>query len=98
MTRTFPVAQVVEYGGKHLPIDGLFLDLNIRYLAGQMTEFGPPKVMSPFEAIATFARAEVPGRSYLPLNVTAVAELIVERSRVVPSIRRGRSARQVHVG
>lgn len=96
VSRTFPVARVAERGGSHLAIDGLFLDLNIRYSAGQMIEFGPPKAMSPFEAIAIFAHAEVPSRSYLPLNVTAVAELIVGRTRVLPSIRRGRGARQAH--
>jgi hypothetical protein len=98
MTRTFPAARVVECEGKHLAIDGLFLDLNIRYSGGQMTEFGPPKAMSPFDAITTFTRAEVPGRCHLPLNVTAVAELIVGRSRVAPSIRRGRGARQATIG
>lgn len=96
VTRIFPVARVAERGGSHLTIDGLFLDLNIRYSAGQMIEFGPPKAMSPFEALATFGHTEVPGRSYLPLNVTAVAEMIVGRTRVLPSIRRGRGARQAH--
>jgi hypothetical protein len=92
ITRTFPAARVVERAGSRLTAEGLFLDLNIRYVAGQMIQFGPPKAMSPFEAIVTFTSAEVPGRSYLPLNVTAVAELIVGRSRVAPSIRRGRGA------
>ncbi len=94
MTRTHPAARVSERGGNRAVVDGLFLDLNIRYSAGQMIEFGPPKAISPFEAVATFARAEVPARSYLPLNVTAVAEMIVGRTRVLPSIRRGRGARQ----
>lgn len=96
ITRTFPVARVAGRRGSQLVIEGLFLDLNIRYSAGHMMEFGPPKVLSPFEAIATFARAEVPGRSYLPLNVTAVAEMIVGHTRVLPSIRRGRGALQAH--
>jgi hypothetical protein len=98
ITRTFPAARVAERDGSPLTIDGLFLDLNIRYSGGQMTEFGPPKAMSPFDAIATFTRAEIPGRCYLPLNVTIVAELIVGRSRVAPSIRRGRGARRAHLG
>jgi hypothetical protein len=98
ITRTFPAARVVERAGRHLTVEGLFLDLNIRYVAGQMVECGPPKAMSPFEAIETFTHAEVPGRSYLPLNVTAVAELIVGRSCVAPSIRRGRGAPRAHTG
>ncbi|GLK73767.1 hypothetical protein KHC23_22795 [Ancylobacter dichloromethanicus] len=95
-TKTYPVARVAEHGRNHVAIDGLFLDLNIRYSAGQMIEFGPPKAMSPFEAVTTFARSEVPARSYLPLNVTALAEMIVGRTQVLPSIRRGRGARQAH--
>jgi len=96
VTRTFPMARVAERGGSHLVINGMFLDLNIRYSAGQMTAFGPPRTLSPFEAIATFARADVPGRSYLPLNITAVAEMIVERTHVLPPKRRGRNVRQAH--
>jgi hypothetical protein len=90
--RTHPAACISELDGNCVMIDGLFLDLNIRYSAGQMIEFGPPKAISPFEAVTVFAHATVPARSYLPLNVTAVAELIVGRTRVLPSIRRGRSA------
>jgi hypothetical protein len=71
-----------------LTVDGLFLDLNIRYSAGRMLEFGPPKALSPFEAISTYAEAAVPARSYLPLNVTAVAANIVDRTRVLPPRRR----------
>ncbi len=95
--RTYPLAYVSEPGRDHIAVSGLFLDLNIRYSAGQLIEFGPPKAMSPFEAVATFTRAQVPSRSYLPLNVTAVAEMIIGRTRVLPSIRRSRSARQAHV-
>jgi hypothetical protein len=94
INRTYPVVRVAERGGNRLKMSGLFLDLNIRYSAGQMIEFGPPKTMSPFEAVTVFACSEVPARSYLPLNVTAVAQMIVGRTRVLPSVRRRRSARQ----
>jgi len=87
-------ARVTATGRTRMTLTGLFLDLNIRYSAGQMVKFGPPKPLSPFEAVIMFARAEVPARSYLPLNVTAVAERIVEGTRVSSPIRRGRSARQ----
>lgn len=90
-------ARITDPGGSRTAVSGLFLDLNIRYSAGQMIEFGPPRAMSPFEAVSTYGHAEVPARSYLPLNVTAVAEMIVGRTRVLPSIRRGRGARQSHV-
>jgi hypothetical protein len=97
MKRTHPAARISERGGSRITVDGLFLDLNIRYSAGRMIQFGPPKAMSPFEAVTTFARSEVPARSYLPLNVTVVAEMIVGRTRVLPSIRRARGAPQAQV-
>ena len=81
-------------GDRMIAVDGLFLDLNIRYSAGHMIEFGPPKAMSPFEAVDIFVRSEIPARSYLPLNVTAIAKSIVGRTQVVPTILRGRAARR----
>lgn len=90
----YRAARISEPASRRITVEGLFLDLNIRYSAGRMVEFGPPRAMSPFEALRLYAQSEVPARSYLPLNVTAVAELIVSRTRALPSIRRGRGARQ----
>lgn len=92
--RVYPAARISEPASRRTTIQGLFLDLNIRYSAGRMIEFGPPRALSPFEALSVYAHSELPARSYLPLNVTAVAELIVSRTQVLPSIRRGRGARQ----
>jgi hypothetical protein len=90
--KTRAAVRIVESGRPRTIVTGLFLDLNIRYSAGQMIEFGPPKALSPFEAVVTYAQAEVPARSYLPLNVTDVAEMIVDRTRILPSVRRSRRA------
>lgn len=92
--RVYSAARISVPAGDRITVEGLFLDLNIRYSAGRMLEFGPPRAISPFEALSVYARSELPGRSYLPLNVTAVAELIVSRTRTLPSIRRGRGTRQ----
>jgi hypothetical protein len=86
------VAKITEPGGKRAIVGGLFLDLNIRYSAGQMIEFGPPKIVSPFEAILTYTGSDAPARSYLPLNVTAVARMVTTHSRTLPPIRRNRQA------
>jgi hypothetical protein len=75
-------------------VQGLFLDLNIRYSAGQAIQFGPPRALSPFEAMSVFAHTEIAARSYLPLNITAVAEMIAERTRLTPTIPRGSYARR----
>jgi hypothetical protein len=88
VTRRSPAARISEPRGRQDAVSGLFLDLNIRYSAGQMIVFGPPRALSPFEAVRAFARSEMPARSYLPLNVAAVAEMIIEHTRVLPGRRR----------
>jgi hypothetical protein len=50
--------------------------------------------LSPFEAMSVFAQSEIAARSYLPLNITAVAEMIAERTRQTPTIPRGLYARR----
>jgi hypothetical protein len=89
----YPPARISAPGGLRTTINGLYLDLNIRYSAGQMIEFGPPRVISAFEAASRYARALVPARSYLPLNVSTVAGMIATRAPDAPSIRRGRAPR-----
>jgi hypothetical protein len=84
----YPSARLSARSRNTVVFSGLFLDLNIRYTAGKMTEFGPPRMLSPFEAATIFARMEIPARSYLPLNVTPIARMIIERSRVLPPMRR----------
>lgn len=79
---------VTEGRGRTLNIEGLFLDLNIRYLAGHLVEFGPPKAISPFEAVASYATSGSPARSYLPINLSVVAASIMERTRTLPPRRR----------
>jgi hypothetical protein len=92
--RTHPPVRISGLHGERLNVEGLFLDLNIHYSAGQMISFGPPRAVSPFEALRVYVSSQNPARSYLPLNVTAVAEMIVGRSRTLPSIRRGRGPRR----
>lgn len=88
LKRIYPPAFLSVPKGERNAIEGLFLDLNIRYAAGHMIDFGPPRTISPVEAMSAYARSQSPARAYLPLNVTAVAEMIVGNSRAVPSIRR----------
>jgi hypothetical protein len=82
-----------EYGKGRRTMGGLYLDLSIQYMAGKMIKFGPPRAISPFEAVSMYAGAKTPARSYLPLNVSTVAEMILTRTRVLPRISRGRAAR-----
>lgn len=89
--RRYPPARL-SGGGRRITVDGFFLDLNLRYAAGHLVGFGPPQAISPLEALQAYARCYDPARAYLPMNMTIVAEMIVDRTRVVPSIRRGRAA------
>jgi hypothetical protein len=88
LKKVYPAARVSTPNGERFTTQGLFLDLNIRYSAGQITQLGPPKALPPFEAIRVFAQSEIAGRSYL--NIAAVAEMIAERTRLTPTIPRGR--------
>ena len=53
--RIYPAARVSTPDGERLTVQGLFLDLNIRYSAKQAIRIGPPKALSPFEALRVFA-------------------------------------------
>jgi hypothetical protein len=88
-----PPARISAPGGLRTTVNGLYLDLNIQYSAGKMIKFGPPRALSPFEAVSIYAHAQAPARSYLPLNVSTLAEMIVARTRVLPKIPRGRAPR-----
>jgi hypothetical protein len=92
LRRVYSTAWLSTGDNEPIAVEGLFLDLNIRYAAGHMIDFGPPRTMSPFEAMSVYASSQAPARAYLPLNVTVVAQTIVDRGREAPPIRRGRAA------
>jgi hypothetical protein len=90
-------ATIVQRGRVRSSIGGLYLDLNIRYCAGKMIGFGPPKALGPAEAIQIYARAEAPARAYLPLNISRLAQLIISQSKSLPNIPRGRAAQRLRL-
>jgi hypothetical protein len=94
----YPSARICAPGKRRVTVEGLFLDLNIRYSAGRMLGFGPPRALSPFEALSAFAGADMPGRACLPLNLSAMAVRIIGRGPAAPSIRRGRGVRPIARG
>lgn len=81
-------SRIIAPRGASLKVEGLFLDLNLRYCAGHMLEFGPPKAVSPFEAISAYAEATAPARSYLPINLSSVASRIIDQTQALPPRRR----------
>ena len=90
----YPSASISMVGANRVLMSGLYLDLNLRYAAGQMVTFGPPRTLSPFEALCIYVQSEASARSYLPINISSLAGLVLARSKQVPAARRGRRPKQ----
>jgi hypothetical protein len=68
---------------------GLFLDLQINFSGGALVSFGPPRLLTPAEALATFAECDLAARAFLPVNLSLLAERVVALALRAPAIRRG---------
>jgi hypothetical protein len=75
----------------HKPIDvcGVFLDLRVNFAGAKLISFGPPKLLSPVDAMAVFIERDVAARSLLPINLSRLAERVIMLSLSAPVIRRG---------
>jgi hypothetical protein len=80
----------VEVAG-HLPITvrGVFLDLRLDFSGGTLTAFGPPKLLSPYEALSVFAERDIAARALLPINLSSLSERLVSTALRAPLIRTG---------
>lgn len=81
-------------GRAEFEMSGVYLDLRIRFGGGRLFAFGPPRLLSPFEALRLFAKLDTPGRAHLPLNLSSLAISLVECAEAAPAIRRGPLPRQ----
>jgi hypothetical protein len=81
---------IVETNGR-APIEmrGVFLDLQINFSGGRLVSFGPPKSLSPFEAIERFSERDLAARAFLPINLSLLSERVVTLALNAPMIRRG---------
>lgn len=70
-------------------LTGLYLDPQIRYVRGQILEFGPPRAVSPFDALRLFASSRCAGRPHVPFNLSVLALDIIASAEQAPNIRRG---------
>lgn len=70
-------------------VRGVFLDLQINFSGGALTAFGPPKLLSPRDALSVFADHDIAARAFLPLNVSALSERLVSTALQAPIIRSG---------
>jgi hypothetical protein len=76
-------------GHKSLTARGIFLDLQIDFSGGTLTTFGPPKLLSPHDALVVFAERDIAARALLPINLSFLSERLVATTLLAPIIRTG---------
>jgi hypothetical protein len=64
-------------GGALLKLRGTFLDLQLDFAGGRLTKFGPPRLLSPMEALKLFAQSDIASRPFLPINLSSLAEKLI---------------------
>jgi hypothetical protein len=87
-------APVVLRGRGRIPIStrGVFLDLRIDFSGGRLVSFGPPRSLTPLEALRIFTESHLAARTLLPINLSLIAEQVVEQSQCAASSYRRRNA------
>jgi hypothetical protein len=89
LTKLGSPISIVAKGEKPMGLRGAFLDLQIDFSGGRLAKFGPPKLISPFEALTIFADTDLAARSFLPINLSVLSERLVSAALEAPLIRRG---------
>lgn len=74
--------------GATFALSGVFLDLQINFSGGRLVSFGPPKALSPAEALQTFAGRDLAARAFLPINLSHLAERVITLALSAPLPRR----------
>jgi hypothetical protein len=69
---------------------GAFLDLQMTFSGAKLVNFGPPKLLSSFEALKAFAARDLAARAFVPVNLSLLSERLVSTALRAPRIRRGR--------
>ena len=82
---------VLDIQGSPIELRGCFLDLGIRFSGGRLVRFGPPKLLSPMEALALSVQRMRTTQTCLPLGLSALAERVAVLALAAPIIRRGQS-------
>jgi hypothetical protein len=77
--------------GDHPPVElrGLYLDLDIKFSAGHLVRFGPPKLLSAIEALTLFSESTLTGRTFMPMSLSLLAEQVASLALAAPVIRSG---------
>jgi hypothetical protein len=83
-----PIAIRVD-GCEPIELRGLYLDLGISFSRGRLMSFGPPKLLSPSEALRKFSQATGP---FLPMSLSLISERVVALAQRAPKIHSGPNA------
>lgn len=75
-------------GHTAIHLKGVFLDLKMNFSGGRLTKFGPPKLLSPFEALTVFARQDIAARAFQPINLSSLAERVISTALEIREQRR----------
>ncbi len=89
MTGLGAPVHIAVKGRTDVDLSGVYLDLRVRFSAGRLIGFGPPHLLSPFEALRVYAKRDTPNRAQLPLNLSSLAIELVECASTAPRLRRG---------
>jgi hypothetical protein len=84
-----PIIVSVEGCNNPFTMSGVYIDLQLTYSAGQLLSIGPPVILTPFEALARFAKTESPARAHPPLNLSQTALRLAELMARAPNFSRG---------
>lgn len=79
----------VKVGAAVFTMRGIFLDPQLKFAGGRFVSFGPPKALSPAEALLRFATLSIADRTSLPIPLTDLASEVVRLAAAAPVIRRG---------
>jgi len=84
-------ARLSVQASERVPIEvrGAYLDLQINFSGGTLTNFGPPKLLSASEGLAAFAKRDIAARALLPINLSVLSERLVSTALRAPVIRTG---------
>ncbi len=67
---------------------GIFLDLQLNFSGGRLVRFGPPKPLSPYQAVSVYADCDLAARAQLPIGLSVLSERVVALALRAPLIRR----------
>ena len=91
--------RVAARGRTGFDLGGVYPGSQIRFSGERLIGFGPPRLLSPFEALRVYAKRDTPDRADLPLNLSSLAIELVECASIAPPLRRSplpRSAAMRH--